>query len=77
MALGLKTVPPEFYDAEADERDERWAAKQRQVQLTHCSEVSPARVAKNVRAWCTCHRNAVAWHYSTKRNVQIAVHTLL
>lgn len=27
--LGLDTAPPEFYDPEADERDERWVAKQR------------------------------------------------
>lgn len=28
-ALGLDTAPAEFYDPAADERDEKWAAKQR------------------------------------------------
>jgi hypothetical protein len=27
--LGLETAPAEFYDPDADERDERWAARQR------------------------------------------------
>lgn len=29
-ALGLNTAPAEFYDPVADDRDEKWAAEQRQ-----------------------------------------------
>jgi len=32
-ALGLETAPPEFYDPAADDRDEKWAVKQRQVRF--------------------------------------------